>query len=128
MIDIVEHIEDYIDFLRKVKDCAEYKIFNFPLEIFAAKAILSGKYHESRKNFGHIHYFNKQICLDVLADLGYEILEAKYAPSAIDLTETSTSMSSMSRWAKFPRQLLALISEDLTAKLLGGYSLFILSR
>ncbi len=127
-IDIVEHIEDYIGFLRKVKDRGDYKIFNFPLEIFALKALLGHKYLQSRAEVGHIHYFNKDICLAVLKDLDYEIVDYFYAPSAIDLSSVSTSISFASRMLKIPRILLSKISTDLTAKTLGGYSLFILSK
>ncbi len=127
-IDIIEHIEDYIGFLRKIKDKGDYKIFNFPLEVFAAKALLSYKYTESRNKYGHIHYFNKDICLAVLKDLGFEILDYFYAPSAIDLSSISTSISFSSKVLKIPRILLSKISTDLTAKLLGGYSLFLLTK
>lgn len=127
-IDIIEHLEDYIGFLRKIKDRGHYKIFNFPLEIFAAKALMGHKYLDSRARYGHIHYFNKDICLAVLEDLDFEIIDHFYAPSAIDLSSTSTSISTLSRLAKFPRILLSKFSTDFTAKLLGGYSLFILAR
>lgn len=127
-IDIIEHIEDYIGFLRNVKDRGDYKIFNFPLEIFALKALLGHKYLESRNQVGHIHYFNKDICLAVLKDLDYEIIDYFYAPSAIDLSSVSTSISFASKMLKIPRILLSKISTDLTAKMLGGYSLFILSK
>lgn len=127
-IDIIEHIEDYIGFLRKIKDRGHYKIFNFPLEIFAIKALMGHKYLDSRARYGHIHYFNKDICLAVLEELDFEIIDYFYAPGAIDLSSTSTSITTLSRMAKLPRILLSKLSTDLTAKLLGGFSLFILAK
>lgn len=127
-IDVIEHIEDYIGFLRKIKDRGHYKIFNFPLEIFAIKALMGHKYLNSRAKYGHIHYFNKDICLSVLKELDFEIIDYFYAPGAIDLSSTSTSISTLSKMAKLPRILLSKFSTDLTAKLLGGYSLFILAK
>lgn len=127
-VDIIEHIEDYIGFLRKIKDMGNYKIFNFPLELFAVKALLGHKYLDSRAKYGHIHYFNKDICLAVLSELNFEIIDYFYAPSAIDLSSTSTSISTLSKMAKFPRILLSKVSTDLVAKLLGGYSLFVLAK
>ncbi len=127
-IDIIEHIEDYIGFLRKIKDRGRYKIFNFPLEIFAIKALMGHKYLDSRAKYGHIHYFNKYICLSVLKELDFEIIDYFYAPGAIDLSSTSTSISTISKLAKLPRLLLSKFSVDLTAKLLGGYSLFVLAK
>ena len=127
-IDLIEHIEDYIGFLRKIKDRGHYKIFNFPLEIFAIKALMGHKYLNSRAKYGHIHYFNKDICLSVLKELDFEIVDFFYAPGAIDLSSTTTSISTLSKMAKIPRILLSKFSTDLTAKLLGGYSLFVLAK
>jgi hypothetical protein len=127
-IDVIEHVEDYIGFLRKIKDRGHYKIFNFPLEIFAIKALMGHKFLDSRAKYGHIHYFNKDICLSVLKELDFEIIDYFYAPGAIDLSSTSTSISTLSKMAKLPRILLSKFSTDLTAKLLGGYSLFVLAK
>ncbi len=127
-IDIIEHIEDYIGFLRKTKDRGHYKIFNFPLEIHAAKAILAQKFIDTRTKYGHIHYFNKDICLALLKELDFEVVDYFYASGAIDLSSTSTSITPLSRMARIPRILLSKISKDITAKLLGGYSLFVLAK
>jgi len=127
-VDIIEHIEDYIGFLRKIKKRGHFKIFNFPLEIFAIKALLGHKYLDSRAKYGHIHYFNKDICLSVLKDLNFEIVDCFYGSGAIDLSSTTTSISRLSKMAKLPRILLSKFSTDLSAKLLGGYSLFVLAK
>jgi hypothetical protein len=127
-IDVIEHLEDYIGFLRTIKPKGVYKIFNFPLELFAAKALLGRKYIDSRRKYGHLHYFNRDICLEVLKDLDFEVIDYFYAAGAIDLASVTTSISLPSRLLKLPRQLLSLISVDFTAKLLGGYSLFILAK
>ncbi len=128
LIDIVEHIEDYIGFIRKIKERAVYKVFNFPLEIFALKALFGNKFLDSREKYGHIHYFNKDICLAILKELDFEIIDFFYAPRAIDLSSTTSSISPLSRMGKLPRVLLSKISVDFTAKLLGGYSFFILAK
>jgi len=127
-IDVIEHIEDYIGFLKEIKGRGHYKIFNFPLEIFAIKALMGHKYLDSRAKYGHIHYFNKDICLSVLKELDFEIIDYFYASGAIDLSSTTTSISTLSKMAKIPRILLSKFSTDLTAKLLGGYSLFVLAK
>ena len=127
-MDVVEHVEDYIGFLRTAKDKGEYKIFNFPLELFALKAITSGRYKESRRKYGHLHYFNKEICISVLESLGYEIIDSFYGAGAIELSNTTTSISPLSRALKYPRLFLSKINEELSVKLLGGSSLFIIAK
>lgn len=127
-LDVIEHVEDYIGFLRKIRDRSRYKVFAFPLEIFALKALLGRRYLDSRTRYGHIHYFNKDICLSVLKELGFEIIDYFYAPGTVDLSSISKSISPMSRLAKLPRMVVSQMSTDLSAKLLGGYSLFVLAE
>lgn len=127
-MDIVEHIEDYLGLLRRVKDRGIYKAFNFPLEIYAAKSVVSGGYLKSRKKYGHLHYFNKKICLDALSYCGYTIVDCFYALGAIGLANTSTSVSKISKMAKIPRKLMSLMSVGITAKVLGGCSLLVLAK
>ncbi|MEI8390617.1 MAG: class I SAM-dependent methyltransferase [bacterium] len=126
LIDIVEHIDDYIGFLKQVKNKGKYKVFNVPLEIFALKALFGHYYLESREKYGHIHYFNKDIFLAVLEDAGYKVLDWHYGNSVLELAGISKSISLKSRMLHIPRRILNKINVDFSAKLLGGYSLFVL--
>lgn len=126
-IDVIPHIEDYIGFLRKIKDRATYKLLYIPLELYAARALLGHRYIESRNKYGHIHLFNKDISLAILQDLGYEVVDHFYASSVIDLPTTNKNTPSFSKTAKVFRVLLSRINVDLTARLLGGFSLFVLA-
>lgn len=128
LVDIIEHIEDYIGFLRQIKPRAEYKLFNFPLELFAVKAAFGRLYTESRSKYGHLHYFNRDICLAVLGELGYEVVDTIYAESTLELASVTTSLSMKSRLLNLPRFLFSKISPDFTAKVFGGYSLFVLAK
>ena len=92
------------------------------------KALLGRRYLDSRAKYGHLHYFNKDICLAVLRELAFEIIDYFYAPGAIELASTSTSISALSKLARLPRAILSKVSDDFTARLLGGYSLFVLSK
>ncbi|RME57975.1 methyltransferase domain-containing protein [Candidatus Parcubacteria bacterium] len=128
VLDVVEHVEDYMGFLRCIKDKGALHIFNFPLEIFAFKALFPRKYLESRKKYGHIHYFNRMTAMATLMDCGYEIIDYTLAPAAIDLAQVTTSISRSSRMMTLPRKLLSIVSKEFTADVLGGYSLFVLAR
>lgn len=127
-LDVVEHVDNYIEFLEKIRDRGRYKIFNFPLEIFALKAFLGHRYVDSIEKYGHIHYFNKDICLTLLKKHGYNVLDYFYAPGAIELADTTTSITFASKLLKYPRWFLSLLSKDVAAKILGGFSLFILAE
>ncbi len=127
VLDVVEHLENYFEFLRSIRSRAKYKLFNIPLEIFALKALFGHKFLDSRKQYGHIHYFNKDIAISLLQELGYDILDYFYAPRAV-VNRHSSHISAESRYLKPFRRLGSKISVDLTAKLLGGYSLYLLAK
>lgn len=129
MIDVVEHIPNDIEFLQKIKDRGEYKVFNIPLEISAVRALFPNKFVESREKYGHVNYYNPEVFLYILKEeAGFEIVDYYLAPGAIDLANTTTSISRISKLLRIPRIILSKFSPRFTARLLGGYSLFVLAK
>ncbi len=124
MIDVVEHVEDYYSFLRKMRGKAEYKIVHLPLELSVQGILRMEPILHGRVNVGHIHYFFKQTALASLKDAGYEIIDHFYTPGAVDLPGKSLKASLM----KLPRKLMFALNQDLAVRVLGGYSLLILAR
>jgi 2-polyprenyl-3-methyl-5-hydroxy-6-metoxy-1,4-benzoquinol methylase len=124
-IDVVEHIEDYFNFLRQMRKRGEYKIFHVPLEMSVVKVLASSYLLKSRRKSGHIQYFNKETILATLQDTGYEIMDCFY-------TGGSSELASARNWEnmllKLPRKILYKINKDMTVKLLGGYSLMVLAK
>ncbi|WP_433934004.1 class I SAM-dependent methyltransferase [Sorangium cellulosum] len=124
MIDVVEHVEDYYSFLRKLKSKGKYKIVHLPLELSVQGVLRMTPILEGRANVGHIHYFMKQTALASLEEAGYEIVDHFYTAGAIDLPSKSLKGSLM----KLPRRLMFTLNQDLAVRVLGGYSLLILAR
>lgn len=122
IIDVFEHVEDYIGFIRKCRDRAKYKIFHIPLDI-SVQAVLRNTIMLGRKKFGHLHYFTKETALATLEDNGYKIVDYFYTASGLDLSRTLKS-----KIAYLPRVLLNMINKDLSVKLLGGQSLLVLTE
>lgn len=60
-VDVIDHVEDYLGFMRTVKDKATYKVFHIPLELFVLSALHSGFLRKQRQNSGHLHYFTKEV-------------------------------------------------------------------
>jgi SAM-dependent methyltransferase len=123
-IDVFEHIEDYLGFLKRLKDRGSLKIFHIPLDLslqslFRVTPILS-----DRRAVGHIHYFFKDTALATLQDCGYKVLDYIYTPRRLELPNLSLS----ARLLKFPRKLLFKISPDFAVRALGGYSLLVLAQ
>lgn len=123
ILDVVEHVEDYFAFLRDLKKLAHDKIFNFPLDLSVQSLVRSDGLMMRRRTYGHLHYFTKDLALQSLTGEGYEVLDWFYAPFGIDFPVGVKG--NVVRW---PRMLLSAISEDLAARLLGGFSLFVLAR
>lgn len=123
-IDVLEHVEDYFGFLRKVKDKAEHKIFHIPLDLSVQTVWRRAPLIDGRKAVGHLHYFTKETALETLKDTGYQILDWFYTGGSLALPNRSWKTSLL----KIPRWILFALHRDLTVRILGGYSLMVLAK
>src|ERR1700761_2556834 len=123
-IDVIEHVEDYISFIKSLKTFGTLKIFHIPLDLSAQSLLRAWPISELRRNVGHIHYFFKQSALETLEDCGYEIIDHCYTASRLELpTQAFTS-----RLMRLPRRLMFAVNADFAVRLLGGYSLLVLAK
>lgn len=122
IIDVFEHVDDYIGFIRLCGEMADYKIYHIPLDMHVS-GLLRGSMLRSRKKVGHIHYFSKETALATLKDAGQEVIDFFYTKCAVENTKRLRS-----RFANVFRIPLYAVSPDLTAHLLGGYSLIVLTK
>ena len=123
-IDVFEHVENYFDFLRALKEKAVYKIFHIPLDLSVQTVLRSEPIIRGRKLVGHIHYFTKETALETLKDTGYEIIDYSYTAGLLELP----NLGWKARLLKLPRKLAFSIHKDLTVRILGGYSLLVLAK
>jgi 2-polyprenyl-3-methyl-5-hydroxy-6-metoxy-1,4-benzoquinol methylase len=119
-IDVFEHIEDYFTFLRRLWHRGRGFIFHIPLDMNVQMVARSRPIMRVREAVGHLHYFSKDTALVTLRDCAYQTESWIYTPSGIDRPK-----SFRARALRIPRKILFFISQDLTAKLLGGYSLLV---
>lgn len=122
-IDVFEHVEDYIGFIRALKSKATYKVFHIPLDI-SVLAVLRGSLMKARETVGHLHHFTTETALATLTDSGYEIVDHFYTTCFEGLPHQTAK----ARLARYPRRLLYALSRELMVKLLGGCSLMVLSK
>lgn len=124
LIDVFEHIENYMSFLRKLSTRARWFVFHIPLEMHVS-ALLRDRQLHARQQVGHLHYFSRATALATLEDTGYRIVKAEYT----DLSqETQEGRRPLTRVANLFRAAAQAVSVDLAAKVLGGYSLLVLCR
>lgn len=122
-IDVFEHVEDYIGFVRQLRTKATYKVFHIPLEVNVL-SVLRGTMLTQRKRVGHLHYFTPATGLATLEDAGYEVIDWFLTPAFDDLPGTSFK----SRLGRVPRKLLYSISPGGLVKILGGCSMIVLAK
>ncbi len=122
-MDVIEHVEDYLGFLRKIRGKAEYKLFHIPLDITVVSTVRNSLLN-ARIKVGHLHYFTKATALACLIDTGYEIVDSCYTSGSIDLPSKSVKT-----WlARFPRKLLFELNKDIAVRFLSGFSLLVLAK
>jgi SAM-dependent methyltransferase len=125
VIDVFEHVPDYMGFLRQCRSLATYKVYHIPLDIHVS-SVIRNTFEQARHHLGHIHYFTADSALATLRDTEHEIIDYCYTNSALDLFKNHPALKTAI--ANFPRRLLGQINVALTARLLGGYSLLVLTR
>jgi hypothetical protein len=124
LIDVIEHLENPLEFLRRSLPRASWFIFHIPLDLHAQGAIRSTPIVSARQRTGHLHYWNKDLALAMLQECGLGIRHWEYTSGTVDLPTDLWRR----RLARYPRQLLFALAPDLAVRLLGGYSLLVLAH
>lgn len=123
ILDVVEHIEDYFGFLNNIRSKSELKIFHFPLDLSVQAVLRRRGLLKRRELYGHVQYFTKETALATLEDVGYGVLDFFYTPRCIELGQEFVQ-----KVARLPRRICFAMNPDITARILGGYSLLVLAR
>ncbi|MDQ2855486.1 MAG: class I SAM-dependent methyltransferase [Acidobacteriota bacterium] len=122
-LDVFEHVEDYLGFLRGLQNKGELKLFHIPLDLSVNWVWRRRPIMREREQAGHLHYFMKETAIATLRDAGYEVIDWCYTPGAI-----ANPRSVKAKLASLPRRLLSAINQDLVVRMLGGYSLLVLAK
>jgi SAM-dependent methyltransferase len=123
VLDVFEHVKDYFGFLDGIRSKSDLKMFHIPLDL-SVQAVLRRKgLLRRRELYGHIQYFTQETALETLRDVGYEVIDYFYTPRCIDLAKET-----IQKIALWPRRMCFAIHQDLTVRILGGYSLLVLAR
>jgi hypothetical protein len=123
VLDVVEHLEDYFSFLRDIRVRSEYKLFHFPLDLSVQAVIRKNGIMKRRLDHAHIHYFTKEVALQVLVDTGYQIVDHFYAARSNEIGPRMIQKA-----FRIPRSILFAANRDFAVRVLGGYSLFVLAK
>jgi SAM-dependent methyltransferase len=123
MLDVFEHVEDYMGLVRSVRSKAKQKLFHIPLDLSVQAVLRRNGLLLRRDHHAHLHYFTRETALRTLTDVGYTIVDYFYTPRCIELGDLF-----IQKMARIPRQLSFALAPDLTVRVLGGYSLLVLAE
>jgi len=140
LMDVLEHLEDYFSFLRELQPKAEYKIIHIPLDI-SVRTVLWGELTDFRAAYGHLHHFTKEMALQMLSDVGYEVIDYAYTWQRNSLqyvwNENKKDFWKLARRLVgfgarailgLPSQALFAIHEDFAARVMGQWRLLVLAK
>jgi SAM-dependent methyltransferase len=125
VVDVVEHIPDYVGFVTKCRAKAEYKIYHIPLEVHVS-SVLRNAFIGGRYTLGHLHYFTAESAMATLRDTGHTIIDYRYTNAAMGLFRQHPSLRRAI--ANVPRWLFSRVDLPFTARVFGGYSLLLLAE
>ena len=124
LIDVIEHLEDYAGFLRSIREKSPYAILHIPLEMFVL-AVLRPQFHlGQRRKVGHLHYFSREVALEILRDAGFEVVDSQYTAGYA----LPRDYGIRDKLLKIPRALFYPLAPDVTVRVFGGYSLLVLVK
>ena len=140
LMDVIEHMEDYFSFLREIQPMSPYKILNIPLDISVQEVFLNHLI-EFRGDYGHLHYFTKDLAIQMLRDVGYEVIDYLYTWPATPLQFIwkENKRNPVLLLKKFvlvigrkivtaPKQAFFAVHKDLAVRVLGGWRLLVLVK
>jgi SAM-dependent methyltransferase len=123
-IDVFEHVEDYMGFIRAMRTKGDWKVFHIPLDLSVQGLLRGTPIMHSRKVVGHLHYFCKDTALATLRDCGLEVVDWNYTHGA----ETMPKGGLRTRLFNVPRRIARAVNEDLAVRVMGGASIMALTR
>ena len=119
-LDVFEHVEDYMGFLKNIKSKAKTFIFNIPLDMSVIKLVSPGLRH-AREDVGHLHYFNSFTALATLEKCGY-VIEDSFLSAAFLKTKPRNFKQLV---LLFPRLLTLFLGKKMGSILFGGISIVV---
>jgi SAM-dependent methyltransferase len=123
VLDVFEHVDDYMGLVRDIRPKGKYKLFHIPLDLSVQAVARRNGLLRRRDEHAHLHYFTKETAIRTLTDVGYKVVDHFFTPRCIEL-----AVSWVQKVARVPRQACFALAPDLTVRFLGGYSLMVLAE
>lgn len=124
VLDVLEHLEDVHGFLRAIRPRGRYKLFHIPLELCVQTVLRGTPLLRAWEESGHLHFFTQPLALAALQRAGHTVVDWFYTPETIE----APNLSLLRRLLRWPHRLAFTLAPTLTTRILGGYSLMVLTE
>jgi hypothetical protein len=125
VVDVVEHVRDYLGFMESCRLKAHLKVFHIPLDIHVS-SVIRAHFVLGRHTIGHLHYFSAESALDTVRDTGHKVIDFRFTDGGVALASFHPSFRRSI--ANIPRRVVGFFSRKLAARWFGGYSLLVLAE
>ena len=121
-MDVFEHVEDYLGFIRDLQPLATWKIFHIPLDLSVLSVAKPLYLKLALEQVGHLHYFTRETALASLELAGLKVRDWFF--TSVELDQGVHGRKRLQVLRKF----LFSKNADLAARWLGGFSLLVLAE
>jgi len=121
-MDVFEHVEDYLGFIRSLQPLAQWKIFHIPLDLSVLSVARPIYLKMALEQVGHLHYFTRETALASLEQAGLKVRDWFF--TSVEFDQGAHGRKRLQSL----RKLLFARNPDLTALWLGGFSLLVLAE
>ncbi len=122
IMDVVEHVENYFQFLKDIQPKSNYTIFHIPLDMCVWALFREDILIESKNRVGHLHNFTEKFILKILEEIGFTVVQKIYTKPLYKRVTLKEHIIHTIRVISF------WLSPKLATKLLGGYSILLLTK
>jgi hypothetical protein len=121
-MDVFEHVEDYLGFIRGLQPLAKWKVFHIPLDLSVVSVARPIYLKMALEQVGHLHYFTRETALASLEQAGLKVRDWFF--TSVELDQGAHGRKRL----QVLRKLLYARNADLAALWLGGFSLLVLAE
>ena len=130
LLDVFEHVPDYLGFLSALRERAELFVFHIPLDMCAWSVTLRSRWMlQMRETYGHLHYFSYETALATLESAGYTIVDEFFTD---DYDADAAMVPERTAWRQRMyyevRRTLFRISPRLAVALFPHFNVLVLAR
>lgn len=128
LLDVFEHVPDYLGFLDAMRKKTKWIIFHIPLDMCARDILRKSNYLlNTRKTYGHLHYFSKETALATLSDLGYDVVDYSYTDD--DEIQGKNALRRFKQRINYQiRKNMFRFNPSLAAAIFAHFNLMVLAR